>query len=418
MTFIKINGHTIHYKYLQTNSERTFVFINSLGTDFRIWDNVVEVLKNHGSILCFDKQGHGLSEVSRIPLSISDYASYVIGLMDALSIKKAVIVGLSIGGVIGQYLALHHANRIEKLVLSNTAPKIGSTETWDLRINKVKNDGIQSITEGVMKVWFSENFHQNQPNELKGYANMLANSPVDGYIQACQALKNNDLTAEITHIHTPTLCIAGSVDGSTPPALVKAMADKIPNAQYVEIEGVGHIPCVETPSVVAAHILNFINTEDLKSTLEGTPPSGVGGHEQGQTLYELGMKTRRSVLGDAHVDRAEANKTDFDKDFQEYITNSAWGAIWSRPGLTKRERSMITIAVLAALGHEEELAMHFRATRNTGASVEDVKEVLLHIGIYAGVPVTNGAMKIAKEVFGIAKPPNPQGGAVWNKLDD
>ena len=408
MTFIKINGHTIHYKYLQTNSERTFIFINSLGTDFRIWDNVAEVLKNHGSILCFDKQGHGLSELKKSPLpdsnrdftpfnSISDYAHDVVGLMDALSIQKAVIVGLSIGGVIAQYLAVHHADRIEKLVLSNTAPKIGTAETWDLRINKVKNEGIQSITEGVMKVWFSENLHKNRPDELNAYANMLANSPIEGYIQACEALKYNDLTAEITHINVPTLCIAGSVDGSTPPALVKAMADKIPNAQYVEIEGVGHIPCVETPSVVAAHILNFINTEDLKLTLEGTPPSGVGG----QTLYELGMKTRRSVLGNAHVDRAEANKTDFDKDFQEYITNSAWGAIWSRPGLTKRERSMITIAVLAALGHEEELAMHFRATRNTGASEQDVKEVLLHIGIYAGVPVTNGAMKIAKEVFSI-----------------
>lgn len=404
MTFIKINGHNIHYKYLKTNSERTFIFINSLGTDFRIWDNVVEVLKNHWSILCFDKQGHGLSEGSSTPLSISDYAHDVLGLMDALSIQKAVIIGLSIGGVIGQYLAVHHANRIEKLVLSNTAPKIGSAETWDLRINKVKNDGIQSITEGVMKVWFSENFHQSRPDELNGYANMLANSPIEGYIQACEALKYNDLTAEITHINVPTLCIAGSVDGSTPPALVKAMADKIPNAQYVEIEGIGHIPCVETPSVMAAHILNFINTEDLKLTLEGTPPSGVGG----QTLYELGMKTRRSVLGNAHVDRAEANKTDFDKDFQEYITNSAWGAIWSRPGLTKRERSMITIAVLAALGHEEELAMHFRATRNTGASEQDVKEVLLHIGIYAGVPVTNGAMKIAKEVF--RSPPTPKGG--------
>ena len=395
MTFIKINGHAIHYKYLKTNSERTFVFINSLGTDFRIWDNVVEVLKNHGSILCFDKQGHGLSEGSRTLLNIGDYAHDVIGLMDALSIQKAVIVGLSIGGVIGQYLAVHHADRIEKLVLSNTAPKIGTVETWDLRINKVKTDGIASITEGVMKVWFSENFHQNRPNELMGYANMLTNSPIEGYIQACEALKSNDLTAEMLHITIPTLCIAGSVDGSTPPALVKAMADKIPYAQYIEIEGVGHIPCVETPSVVAAHILNFVNTEDLKLTLQATPPLEAGG----QTLYELGMKTRRSVLGDAHVDRAEANKTDFDKDFQEYITNSAWGAIWSRPGLTKRERSMITIAVLAALGHEEELAMHFRATRNTGASEEDVKEVLLHIGIYAGVPVTNGAMKIAKEVF-------------------
>jgi 4-carboxymuconolactone decarboxylase len=111
------------------------------------------------------------------------------------------------------------------------------------------------------------------------------------------------------------------------------------------------------------------------------------------------MKTRRSVLGNTHVDKAEANKTDFDTDFQEYIVNSAWGSIWSRPHLTKRERSMITIALLAALGHIEELAMHIRATQNTGATIEDVKEVLLHTGIYAGVPVTNGALKIAKEIL-------------------
>ena len=116
-------------------------------------------------------------------------------------------------------------------------------------------------------------------------------------------------------------------------------------------------------------------------------------------LYDQGMKTRRSVLGNAHVDRAEANKTDFDKDFQTYITNSAWGAIWSRPGLTKRERSMITIAVLAALGHDEEVAMHIRATKNTGATMADIQEVLLHIGVYAGVPVSNNAFKIAKKVY-------------------
>ncbi len=116
-------------------------------------------------------------------------------------------------------------------------------------------------------------------------------------------------------------------------------------------------------------------------------------------LYNKGMATRRSVLGDAHVDKAEASKTDFDKDFQEYITNNAWGAVWSRPGLTKRERSLITIALLAALGHEEELTMHIKATKNTGATEEDVKEVLLHTAIYAGVPVANGAIKIAKEIF-------------------
>lgn len=117
------------------------------------------------------------------------------------------------------------------------------------------------------------------------------------------------------------------------------------------------------------------------------------------SLYDDGMKVRRSVLGDAHVDKAEANKTAFDADFQEYITKNAWGAVWNRPGLTKRERSLITIALMAALGHEEELAMHLRATKNTGATEEEVKEVLLHTAVYAGVPVANGAFKIAKDVF-------------------
>lgn len=116
-------------------------------------------------------------------------------------------------------------------------------------------------------------------------------------------------------------------------------------------------------------------------------------------LYNKGMQTRRNVLGDEHVNKAEAIKTDFDKDFQEYITNNAWGTVWSRPGLTKRERSLITIALMTALGHEEELKLHLRATKNTGATSEDVKEVLLHTAIYAGLPSVNAAFKIAKEIL-------------------
>lgn len=112
--------------------------------------------------------------------------------------------------------------------------------------------------------------------------------------------------------------------------------------------------------------------------------------------FDIGMATRRAVLGDAHVDRAEAAKTSFDADFQRFITEGAWGSVWSRPGLTKRERSLITIALLAALGHDEEVAMHVRATANTGATAEDIKEALLHVAVYAGVPAANCAFKIAK----------------------
>jgi len=115
--------------------------------------------------------------------------------------------------------------------------------------------------------------------------------------------------------------------------------------------------------------------------------------------YKKGMQTRRSVLGDAHVDKTENSKTAFDRDFQEYIVNNAWAAVWSRPGLTKRERSLITIALLTALGHHEELKLHLKATANTGASQEDIKETLLQTAVYAGIPPVNTAFKIAKEIL-------------------
>jgi 4-carboxymuconolactone decarboxylase len=116
--------------------------------------------------------------------------------------------------------------------------------------------------------------------------------------------------------------------------------------------------------------------------------------------FAKGMATRRAVLGDAHVDRAAARMTAFDEPFQTFITEGAWGSVWSRPGITKRERSMITIALLAALGHDEELAMHLRATAHTGASRADIQEALLHVAVYAGVPAANRAFKIAKEALG------------------
>jgi 4-carboxymuconolactone decarboxylase len=115
------------------------------------------------------------------------------------------------------------------------------------------------------------------------------------------------------------------------------------------------------------------------------------------TLFDRGMATRRAVLGNGHVDGATARTTEFDQDFQTFITEGAWGSVWSRPGLTKRERSLITLALLAAMGHDEEVAMHVRATANTGATPDDIKEALLHVAVYAGVPAANRAFRIAKD---------------------
>lgn len=130
-----------------------------------------------------------------------------------------------------------------------------------------------------------------------------------------------------------------------------------------------------------------------------------------ERLFAQGMQTRRAVLGDAHVDGAEASQTEFDAPFQALITEGAWGSVWSRPHWSKRERSMVTIALLAALGHDEELAMHVRATRNTGASAADLREAVMHVAIYAGIPAANRAIKIIKQTYADMTPAGKRNGA-------
>jgi 4-carboxymuconolactone decarboxylase len=145
------------------------------------------------------------------------------------------------------------------------------------------------------------------------------------------------------------------------------------------------LPCIEQPDATTRLIADFLT----RSSIFSHP----------LPLYERGMAVRRAVLGDAHVDRAEANKTEFDADFQRYITEMAWGSMWARDGLECKTRHLITIALMAALGKEHELAMHIRATKNTGVTKDEVKEVLLQVAVYAGVPAANSAFAVAKRVY-------------------
>ncbi|MCB0630343.1 MAG: 3-oxoadipate enol-lactonase [Saprospiraceae bacterium] len=380
MAFVNRGTLALYYRWLDQKRDKNLVLINSLGTNLSIWDGLLPLIQNEFNVLCFDKRGHGLSSTEEGKVSIDDYADDVIFLMDHLGIKKTSVLGLSIGGLITYSLASRYPERIDRLIFSNTGAKLGTADSWNERINIIREGGIAAMSNSIIARWLSSDFRQTHPAETAGYTNMLERNTNLGYIQACAAIRDADYHRVLQKVDQPALFIGGSEDVGTTAAFVRAEAAKI-SAKAVIINGVGHLPCIEAPERVARLILEFCVASENTS------------------LYERGMQTRRAVLGDAHVDRAEANKTDFDRDFQEYIVNSAWGSIWSRPQLTKRERSMITIALLAALGHEAELEMHLRATRNTGASVEDVKEVLLHTGIYAGVPVTNGAMKIAKKIF-------------------
>lgn len=257
MDFIALSGHTVHYLYQKSERPRTFVLINSLGTDLRIWDAVAEQLLLQGAVLRFDLPGHGLSEVPLPPQTIAGYGRVVVALLDALHIETCVLVGLSIGGLIGQWVALEHPTRLTHLVLSNTAPKIGTAAGWSARIQAVREQGLAAIADDILDRWFPLHFQQTHSIELVGYRSMLAQTSVPGYVQACEAIRDADLTAQLPALGVPTLCLGGTDDLSTPPALVQAMAALIPNARCEIIAGLGHIPCLQTPELMAQLVLDF-----------------------------------------------------------------------------------------------------------------------------------------------------------------
>ncbi len=250
-TFIRANGIVFHTRLVGPDEGPALVFSNSLGSDFRIWDEVVARLAGRYRILLYDKRGHGLSDTPPGPYSIDDHTDDLEALLDHFGIASAAIVGLSVGGMIAQRLAVRAPKRVWSLVLCDTAAKIGTPEGWASRIGSVERGGIASVADSILQLWFTEDFRRNRPADLVGWRNMLVRTPVDGYVATCATVRDADLRADAAKIDVPVLCVAGDQDGSTPPDLVRGTSDLIPGSRFVLIENAGHIPCVEQPEALA-----------------------------------------------------------------------------------------------------------------------------------------------------------------------
>lgn len=367
----------IHYILEGTPNSPVLVFSNSLGTNLDMWDAVVPLLLPYFQILRYDTRGLGQSEVTPDPYEVKQLGQDVIDLLDQLNFQKVHFCGLSMGGQIGQWLGIHHADRLDKLVLSNTGAKIGSQEGWDDRIALVQKKGLQAILEGSMKVWFRPQFLEQQAEQIKAWQRMLLANEVLGYANCCAAVRDADFREDLSKIPVDTLIITGDEDPATTVADAEFMREKIPQSQLTVLAA-RHIPSIEQPTAFAEALLDFL---------------------VGSTTYERGMHVRRTVLGNAHVDRANQNRNDFTEDFQSFISQYAWGEIWTRSGLSKHNRSLITLAMMIALNRKAEFKMHVRAAIHNGVSVQEIKEVLLQSGIYCGLPAANEAYHSAMEVF-------------------
>jgi len=258
MNFMIGNGLTTHFTLEGTGERVPLVFVNALGTDLRIWDGVVPHFSNRYPVLRFDKRGHGLSDCPPAPYSIHDFSTDLLGLLDQLEISQAIVVGISVGGMVALDFAASWPARVHSMVLCDTAPVIGTADLWNDRINRLREDGMGSMAEAILTRWFSPAFKENSPAAYQGYYNMLTRMPVEGYTGTCEAIRDADLTESTRTIEAHTLILCGTEDVSTPPDLVRGLVELMPNAEFQEIPGAGHSTCIEQPDLVAEQIKRFL----------------------------------------------------------------------------------------------------------------------------------------------------------------
>ena len=257
MPFVETGTGKLHYEIDGPDNAPVLVLSNSLGTTMAMWLPQMPALTEHFRVLRYDTRGHGQSDVSPGPYSIAQLGRDVISLLDALKIPNAHLCGLSMGGMTGMWLGAYAPDRIGRLVLCNTSAAIGVPEVWNTRIAKVRQDGMEGIIDGVLERWFTADFLAHAPAQVERVKQMLRNTPAEGYIANCAAVRDMDQRAELGRITSPTLVIGGKHDKATPPEHGELIARAIPGAKYVELNA-AHLSNWEVAQAFTQHLLAFL----------------------------------------------------------------------------------------------------------------------------------------------------------------
>ena len=387
MPFSTINNRRLFYRLEGREDSPVLVLSHSIGADQGMWAPQVPDLLSHFRVLRYDICGHGASDAPKGDYSIEDLGREVLGLADALKISEFAFCGLSLGGAIGQWLGIHAADHVSRLVLANTSPQFGARANWDARRKAVLDGGMAAVIDLVMQRFFSPEMLTRGDAYAQSVRSVILGTDPIGYAGCCAALRDMDHTQLLRQIRVPTLVIVGDRDVATPGSgHGEILAREIPKAQALHLPA-AHMSNLERPRSFTAALFNFLLQPEAGSEAQSDP-------------LQAGFEVRRSVLGSEHVDRAIAATSEFNRDFQELITRYAWGTIWTRPGLSRRTRRLLVLSMMAALGRWEEFRLHL----STGLAHElepcDLKEILLQVAIYAGVPAANTGFHIAAELLG------------------
>lgn len=348
----------------------------SLGTTGFVWSRQMEALRPWVRVLVVELPGHGGAPLPGAPPSVSALGELVLAAVREVGAETFSFAGVSLGGLVGMWLAANFPGRLERLVVCSSRPRFEPSDTYTQRAESVRNEGTGGLVQGSLSRWFTDGFLAGSPAVADRFAADLSGVSADGYAWCCEVVGGTDLRSELDRITAPTLVVSAAGDPVVPPAVAAQTMAAIPGACLRVLAG-------------GRHLANFEEAEELNAALLdhviGTPA-------------QRGLAERRSVLGSAHVERSLSGASALTRPFQDMLARWPWGEIWARPGLDRHTRRLVTIAMLVALNRPEELSLHLRAAMEDGASQAELEELLLHSAVYAGVPAANAAFAVAERV--------------------
>ncbi len=231
---------------------------NSLGTAMDLWDAQVEAWTPHRRVLRYDQRGHGESDAPNEAYTIEQLGQDAVEVLDAYGVQRADLCGLSLGGVVALWVAINHPDRVRRVVLACTAARVGTEEAWTTRAQAVRDGGTDAVADMVMERFFSAGFRARDPDTVARFRQALLRTPNAGYLGSCLALARADLRAQVPQVTAPTLVLAGEADEATPPEVLRELYDALPQAEWAQLEGAGHLANLEAPEAFAAAVLEHL----------------------------------------------------------------------------------------------------------------------------------------------------------------
>jgi 3-oxoadipate enol-lactonase/4-carboxymuconolactone decarboxylase len=410
MPFVTHAGARLYWRADGDPALPTLVLGNSLGTDHCLWDPVMPRLADFFRVIRMDMRGHGASDAPGGEYDVALLARDVLAVADAAGAARFDYCGISLGGMIGQWIGAHAGDRLRRLVLCNTTGR-ADPAPQAARIAAVRAHGMAGVLDTVLGRFFTDRFRARGTAHLHSVAQTLLALDPTGYTGCCAAVRDHDLLAQLPRVTVPTTVVVGRHDLSTPPALGAAIAAAIPGARIVELD-CAHIPHSEDPPAFVAMLMAALEPQRTQAEpapgahpASGALPAGaapVTGVSADATLagqYQRGIARRKQALGEAYVTARVESADPFTAEFQNMITRWAWQDIWTRPVFDDRTRRLIVLAITASLARWEEFRLHAKAGLDRELSPTELKELLQQAAIYAGVPVSVSGFKHASELL-------------------